>query len=365
MTSTRFFGLLGLALALGAQAQTTPSIEVFPPVPDAGTAIRITVQGEWPDSCTPEIQSARIEGRDILIEATPKAGPCTSTPHDYTTTTQTLASDALRLVANGVYRLRFLVRPSKDEEPELHAFRLFYAGNDADPGFVPETGFWWPESGGDFDRGGPGLGAQMEVQARTLSVNVFGYASGGRASWYFGAGALTGHIARIDLSQLNGGAGPFERYRAPKQLAAVGTLHLDLISPSRATLWFARPRPRGGGLDVQVLSMVRFRFAQEADEAWLGRWVVLAEREDGFPTLRIDFATVQRGERDFTLSDASGAFHLRCETIAERPNSPPMRCELRSASGEVMGVDFDHVALNELRGWTGAGQRIVALKLNR
>lgn len=359
-----FATLLTLALP-GAALAAPPQIEVWPPSPDAGSTVRFKVRGEWPDGCPPAIRDVRVDGREIVLLARPGEGPCAAEPQAFETGTETLPLDRAKLASNGVHRIRFEVRRSPDAEPELHAFRLFYVGNSPDPGFVPETGFWWPEKGGEFDQAGPGLGAQMEVQSGTLSLSVYGYAPDGSARWSLGAGPMQGHVAAVELSQVRGGSGPFEPYRAPGEVDAVGTALIELVSPSRATLWFLRPRDDGKGLQVRPVSMVRFRFAREPAEAWRGRWVILAERDDDFPTRRIDFVRLMRKQDGFLLLDARREFRLRCETDPARPNSPPTRCRLQSDAGDAAEIDFDHVALNELRGWTGAGQRIVALKLNR
>lgn len=366
MDFTRFLALGALLSTLSTVAHAgAPAIEVWPPTPDTGTSLRFKVRGDWPDGCVPAIHDARIEGRDIVLRARVADASCAATPQAYETGTDALPLERLKLAGNGVYRVHFEVQRGADGPAELYGFRLLYAGNTPDPGFVPETGFWWPERGGEFDRAGPGLGVQMEAQSGTLSLSVYGFEGDGRASWSFGAGAMKGHVAEVELSQLRHGAGPFEAYRAPKELNPVGHVLVELLSPSRATLWFLRSRADGRGLQLQPVSMVRFRFAQEPAQAWLGRWVVLAEREDGYPTQRIDFVRLKTTARGFTLVDAAGEFRLRCEADTVRPNSPPSRCRLASKAGTLLGVDFDHIALNELRGWTGAGQRIVALKLNR
>jgi hypothetical protein len=355
-------GALFLLFGLDARA-AAPRIDVWPPAPDAGTALRFKVHGEWPEGCVPAIADARIEGLDIVLRASLAEGPCPAAPQSFETGTETLPLERLKLAGNGVYRVRFEVERGNGRAPELHAFRLLYAGNTPDPGFVPETGFWWPELGGEH-KAGPGLGVQMEVQARTLSLGVYGF-DDGAASWSVGAGPMQGHVAEVELTQLRHGAGPFEPFQAPKELDTIGHAHVELLSPSRATLWFLRPRADGRGLQLQPVSMVRFRFALDPAEAWRGRWVVLAERDDGYPTQRIDFVELKKTASGFTLLDAAGEFRLRCTADRVRPNSPPTRCRLTARSGAVLDADFDHVALNELRGWTGAGQRIVALKLNR
>lgn len=345
-------------LAAGARLEVTPAS------PDAGSPLRVHVSGEWKNSCVPHVTDVRVDGPDIVVEALAGSGNCTAEPHRFAIGSSDIGGSGLRLDANGVYRLRFEVRASADAEAELHGFRLLYVGKYPDPGFVPETGFWWPEAGAEFSAG-PGLGVQMEVQSRTLSMSVFGYGGDGEPNWTLGAAPLEGHVAEVELSRLRDGAGPFVDYRAPKELSTAGSVHMQLLTPSRATLWFVQPRADGRGLAANPVSMVRFRFAQQAQDAWLGRWVVLAERANGFPTLRIDFESATRDATGFVLTSVAPVYRLRCSYAADRPNSPPTRCRLRDAEGTAVDVDFHHVALNELRGFTGSGERIVALKLMR
>jgi hypothetical protein len=363
----RWSGLAALLLAGAVAASPTPpgaQIEIFPPVPDAGTRVRYEVRGEWPDACVPELDSIRVEDREIVLHAMLPAARCVGEARPFVLSSDSLPGAPQKIVANGIHHVRFEVSRSPGAEPELHGFRLLYAGNNPDPEFVPETGFWWPERGGNFDRGGPGIGMQLEVQASILSMSVFGYAEQGAATWYFGAGALTGHTAHIPLSVLQGGAGPFEAYAAPKSIDPAGSVLLELLSPSRVVMWFVRAAPNGRGLLREPMSMVRFRFSASA-ESWLGRWVLIAEEGDAAPTRRIDFVRVERHGDDFALVDASGSHRLSCDVDPGRPNSPPAACRLVTSGSTELDVDFSDIALNELRGWNGSGERIVALKLNR
>lgn len=354
--------LVGCALATGVDATTR--IEFAPPQPDAGSRIRISVEGEWARGCAPALEGARIEGRDIILESRVPEGVCEGSQR-YRLDSDRVEGGSLRLTRNGVYRIRHEVRRAAGGEPELHGFRLLHVGNSPDAGFVPEAGFWWPERGGEFDRAGPGIGVQMEAQGRTLSVSVLGYAQDGDPDWYIGAGAIAGLTAQLELNRLDAGAGPFDAYRTPAESVPVGTAHVEMLSPSRVTLWLARPDGSHGALQIQPISMVRFRFAQEPAEAWLGRWVVLAESDDAYPTRRIDFATIERDAQGFALSDAAAQHRLACRAGPNQPNSPPLSCVLTLAGAKDEVIDFRDIALNELRGWSNSGLRIVALKLNR
>jgi hypothetical protein len=364
---SRLFAVFFLLAAGGAAAlEPAARIEVRPPVPDAGTALRIAIDGHWPDACTPELESARIDGHEIVLLASLAAANCAGEPHPFHIDTAKLPLQDLKLAANGFYRVRFEVQRDEATPAELHGFRLLYAGNDPDAAPRPETGFWWPESGGDFDEAGPGLGMQLETQAQTLSLGVYGYDADGGSYWLFGAGDLAGHAPQVDLSRLERGAGPFDKYRAPEALTTIGQVHLEVLSPSRVNAWFVRPLAGGRGLEARPVSMVRFRFAQQPAEAWLGAWVVLAESVEAMPARRVDFTTVENTDDGFVLRDAPREHELRCTLQKSRRNSPPQSCVLGIGTGEARReVDFSQVGLNEMRGWNSDSQRIVALKLAR
>ena len=302
-----------------------------------------------------------------MLRATLPAASCAGTAHAYRIDTRDLPPVSLKLRVNGFYRVRFEVQRSAESAPELHGFRLLYAGNDGDSPPRPETGYWWPESGGEYDNAGPGLGMQLEAQADTLSLGVTGYAADGGSNWLFGAGDLSGHVAQVDVNRLEDGAGPFEPYRAPESIATAGQVQLEILSPSRVNAWFVGNVPdEGRGLRVEPVSMVRFRFAQQPAQAWLGPWVVLADTGEALPARRIDFSAVENLDDGFVLRDATGEHELRCTLEKTRRNSPPQACILAIGKADPRSeIHFSQVGLNEMRGWSGDSQRMTAIKLNR
>lgn len=368
MPPNSFARFLAVFLALVAAPHATRAaveFEVSPPLPDTGTRLRISVEGDWPDACPPVLKSARIEGQAIVLLSEVPETACAGPSGRYRLESDRIPDASLKLSRNGIFRIRHEVRRGPEGPAELHGFRLLQAGNSVTAGFVPEAGFWWPERGGEFDRAGPGLGVQMEAQASTLSLSAFGYDETGAAAWHIGAGRIDGQTALIELSRLRGGAGPFEPYRAPAGVDPIGSVHVEILSPSRVTLWFVRHSGNGSELTAQPVSMVRFRFAQEPAEAWLGRWVVLAESDDGQPTRRIDFVAIERDAEGFALLDREAHHRLACRLAPSQPNTPPLSCRLSIVDEPKGTIEFTDIALGELRGWTGGGQRIVALKLKR
>lgn len=375
MNSRHMLVALLFAAAAGAslvRAEERPQIRIEPAQPEAGAALQIDVDASWSDACPPRFESARIEDFDIVVRSIRDPGRCTTeqTPYrisaDIAGATDAGLLDAgarLPTTREGIYRVRYEVREGEGAEPQLHGFRLLQVGTPDDLGFAPETGFWWPETGGEFDRAGPGIGVQIEVQSGTVSVSALGYGQDGRAGWFFGAGALEGRIAHLDLSLLEGGAGPFEAYVPPTSLQAVGHAELEVISPSRAVLWFVRAQAPGRAVRLEPMSIVRFSFAQEPAEALLGRWLIAAEDDDTLPTRRVEFSRMQRKPGAVTLQDDAGEYALQCETPVALPNSPPGLCRLEAASAPDLSIQFTDVGLQQMRGWDGSGKRILAFRI--
>jgi hypothetical protein len=349
-----------------ARAETlrAPRILVTPFHPEPGASLRLKVFGDWPNACRPELESVRVEGRDIVLGASLDSDHCAGEPHGFSLSTDALAEQP-KLGGAGIYRIRFEVRRTPPNEPEVHAFRLLSVAPADAPDVRPETGFWWPERGGEFGEAGPGLGVNMEVQADTLSLSVFGFEDSGEPGWQIGAGEIGTRVAKVELSRLRDGRGPFQPYRAPREITVAGIAHAEVLSPARVTLWFVRPRGDARGLQLQPVSMVRFRFAMDPAQAWVGRWLIAPEEGDSFPTRTIDFVRAEPTERGFALVDAGGDLRLRCVTVEARPNSPPDSCRLASANATLPEVDFDRVGLSELRGRSGSNRRVAALKLSR
>lgn len=376
MNSRHMFVALLFAAVAGAslvRAEESPQIRIEPAQPKVGETLQIDVDASWSDACPPRFESVRIDGFDIVVRAIRDPGRCTAEQTPYRISAGVGADEVDRGIFDtdatlapkreGIYRVRYEVREGEKGQHELHGFRLLQIGTPDNVGFVPETGFWWPELGGEFGRAGPGIGVQLEVQSGTVSVSALGYGPDGRAGWFFGAGALEGRIAHLDMSLLDGGAGPFETYVPPKSMQAVGHAELEVISPSRAVLWFVRAQAPGRAVRLEPMSIVRFSFAQEPGEALLGRWLIVAEHDDATPTRRIEFSRMDRKSGGVTLRDVSGEYALLCESPAALPNSPPGLCRLEAASAPELSIEFTDVGLQQMRGWDGSGKRVLAFRV--
>lgn len=351
-------------------SHAAPRIELGTPTLDAGATIRLDVRDRWPDGCAPLPDKAIVERSNITLSATLPSIKCDGPQAGLAAPmAESVQSWALPALPNGVYRVRYEIATATDALPELHGFQLLdvqpHRDTERDATLKPETGFWWPEQGGEFGGAGPGIGVLMEAQSDTLSISVIGYGSDGMARWSYGASTIQGRTLDLELGQLADGAGPFDPYRAPKGIGPAGSVQIELISPGRANLWFIRNAGNDRALSVQPVSMVRFRFAQETPEAWLGRWVLAAESGATPQARHIDFVAVERDAAGFTLLDREGEVELSCETASQRPNSPPVQCHLIGAADGAPLATFGTTALFEMRGTDVGNARIVALKLDR
>lgn len=325
---------------------------------------RAQVRDIWPEGCAPQVDSVLVEGRDVILRAVLPAASCLEAANsDGAGIESTLRFDVPSLW-EGSYRVRYEVRRAPKAEPELHAFRLVQLGASALEAIRPETGLWWPEQGGAFDRAGPGLGLLMETQANTLSLTLLGYELSGEAQWSYGATQISGRLLDLELATLSEGRGPFEPYAAPKRLDPAGSVQIELLTSARANLWFLRPTGNGRALSVEPISMVRFSFARAVPQTWLGRWVITPDTGDAVASRHIDLTALEVTADGFALRDPRRGYRLVCTSSAKRRNSPPESCDLVAADGS-REIRFDQPALFELRGRTLVGDAMTALKLNR
>lgn len=351
----------GPATASGSTASPTdalpePRLEVFvqPPHPRPSTPLAIRLEGVPATPCAVRLADVERSSTTVVVRL--------ARGHDCNPAGE--AVDALtvqgqgRWGGRGVHRLRVEDDGGPAGAPRVLGFRLVQIG-DQPATLTPEAGYWWNETGGEFDSAGPGIGLNLERQGDTLSVTVLGYAADGRPEWLFGAGPIAGRIARVPLSRLNEGSGPFESYRAPASAQPAGVLHLEFLSEARAVAWFERPSVDRVGITLAPLSIVRFRFAQQHANALLGEWLLLGGGDGGSTTLLFD--AIERIDGGFRLPADDGVHALECEVDPGRPNSPPDRCVLRDAGGQLL-IDFPDTALDRMRGWRPDGTATTAIR---
>lgn len=334
--------LLALASLLCGSAQAaSPSLSLAPA--DGSGQRQMVVEGSWSPRCLPAPANSWSDGQDVYLELRSPARSCGSE-----------AKSAFELRGSPVelqpaaadrgrpWRLHLL----DAESGTLLAFAL--EGGEPAQGGQPESGLWWPEAGGEFDNSGPGLGIQVEIQGTTLALNLSGYADDGRPTWWFGAGPLASPAQVIELSALNGGAGPFGDYAAPKQVDSAGTLHIEWRGTARAVFWFTRPARDGKGLELRPVSMTRFAFATRPGESWVGDW--LLQRQQGEQEARIElhrFEWLTGDAESFELLSDRG-LRLVCRRATASLEQAPQACRA-VALGGGKAVRFASVGLDGMQ----------------
>jgi hypothetical protein len=354
--------LLALLLALPAAAPAEDVSAIRLAIDNDGSGFRavLRAEGVLAEGCAPLPQAAERRGRDYVLTVVPGPAACLDPPQPFSLSSALLA-DPLPPISDGVHRLRLELQADPGAAPQLEAFALIASGSAAEQDIQPESGFWWGEQGGEFDRATPGFGVQLELQDGVLAVAVSGYADDGRPEWLFGATPVSGSTASVPLGRLQGGRGPYGRFRSPQQVADVGRLHIEWLGPARAVFWFERPAV-AGGIELRPISMVRFGFTGAVGEQWLGRWLLGGEREgDAVAARAIDFVSYEARDDGFVLLGARTE-RLECSQDSERPNSPPVHCQLLSDAEAP--IEFDRIALRSLRG-NGVSGRAVLLRIER
>lgn len=349
-------GALLLAVPLAALAAPAAPIELqLTNDPLRGRAV-LRAEGVLSDACTPQPARVLRRGHEIVMTLQPTAEACADGPQPFRLDSAALP-DPLPMVADGVHRLRLEWQSGPDATPQLEAFALVATGVAANQAIQPETGLWWGEQGAEFDQATQGFGVQLERQAGVLAVSVTGYDDNGQPEWLFGAAPVSGATATIPLGRLQGGRGPYGRFRSPQGMTEAGRLHIEWLGPARAVFWFERPALDGRGIELRPVSMVRFGFGGGSGEPWLGRWLLggLGE-DDATPARAIDFVAFEPRPDGFSLLGAQNE-RLDCRLDPARPNSPPDGCRLLT-DGEP-DIDFDRIALGSLRGGGAAGNAVL------
>jgi hypothetical protein len=354
------FVVLGLAalawLPAATVARAVVSVDHPLPHPDPGRPIRLSLLGLPPAPCPYRLEQASSAGDTLLLRLAHADG-CAAQASGQALAVQ---PQGMTWGRKGVVRVRVEDARGAGGTPRLLGFGLVQVGR-VSRTTHPEAGYWWNEAGGDFDRAGPGLGLNLERQGDTLSVTVLGYAADGRPEWLFGAGPIHGQLARVPLSRLQGGAGPFDPWQAPGEAEPAGVVHFEFLSGARAVAWFERSL--GEAISLQPLSLVRFRFDERPSEAALGEWLFVGGIALGDAATRaqaLQFVRSEQGEDGFRLHGAAGDPTLGCELDRERPNSPPSRCVLSDANGTLL-VDFVDIALGRMRGYRPDGAAVTAV----
>jgi hypothetical protein len=224
---------------------------------------------------------------------------------------------------------------------------------------VPESGFWWAQSGPE-SLGASGSGVSLEMQDNQLAASLLGFTETGASSWYFGSATLSGHVARIPLVQLANGDEWFSAVGTQPDLQPGPRLEIEFLSPARARAYLVR---NDGQDDVQVrtLMLARSTFATgPVGTSWVGRWVLVPE--DGGATRLFDFAAPSHHDAEsFRLVDNANDATLDCRLVAGTQQADA--CTLTAASMPI--ADFDQVGYDHFTGRGVNGMPVQLLRVPR
>ncbi len=349
-----------------ADTQPALSLKIAATTDTKDNGLSFQVSGLWNNTCLPQADTARIENQRLVLIATADKDPgCISQPTALNLGFS-LSDTGAPNPAAGVYPASFYVRASGQRNARLAGFDLVEIG--AAPAFTPEAGLWWPESGGEYETSGPGVGFALEVQGGEAVLMTNTYSESGSSRWLLSTGSLTSRIIRGDLTELGGGHTLFGEFRHPDQASNQGRVLLEFHSSSRATLWLVDqylglsgdlPADASGqfasDLIVQPVSLVRFSIRQQ--NVLAGTWMLLPE--DGGQATRLELTEVESSRSSMTLLDNSGTT-VTCNRLEKRSLSPPQNCRLRG----VTDIRFTDIGLNRWRGEDADGQRYLAVRLD-
>lgn len=360
--------LLGLLAPFSALAQVSlHRIETIPADPIPGAAFQIKVTGTWPDTCVPEVMPTFV--RDSTIDVSVRAHDdqiCGAALTPYTVIVDPTQASGFGQSANGIYRVRFSVKDSANQ-PTLLAFRLIDLSSPTRQRVQPESGFWSPDSAGEFRPSNGGIGFMFERQGQTLAVTTNAYTLGGQATWYLSAGVLGRNSFRAELLRSIGGQPLWGTYRGPQSVDPAGSVDIEFVSDSAAVIWYAHASGEGllDPLELMPLSVRRMNFALSSDgQALAGVWTLTNTDPASASrpvTFRLNYRSDLSRENDAVLDDPASGHQLRCAIDPERRDAPPTLCSLTRSGAERARLDNN--ALTRLAGRDADGQSVLLLRI--
>ncbi len=334
----------------------SPQIVTAPAQPALDEPFVIQVEGQWPTSCIPQLGQQRWQDNSLMIFANLPEGPCDSEPTDYAFDVDTV--DLIPASAGNTIAVKLMFSEPDSPVSRLHGFGLITRG---EVDWQPESGLWWPLSGGQFDTSGPGVALSLEFQQGQLLSFTNVYDDDGASSWVVSSGDLHGASVNGQLNRPSGGQALFDRYRKPQVFETAGELYLQFHSPATATAWLttAAGASAADGLLLQPISLVRYVFGESYREFVRGRWLIVPE-DDPALTRSLEFDGIGEeidGWLEFPSLD--GSAQLRCQ-LAESTAAPARQCQLQTADTEII---FDQIGLDRLRGASDTGS-VIAIRLD-
>lgn len=320
----------------------------------AKTPRAIDVSGTAPAGCLPRIEQVTIDGADVNIALSASATGCKPLRR----IPFRLQADVMSggMVTASVYRVR--VYTGSSTSPRLAAFALIDASaSSLAP--VPESGFWWTQTGPDTVAAA-GTGMSLELQQNQLAASLLGFAESGASSWLFGSTPLNGRVARIPLVELANGEDWFSAIGTRPNAQSGPRLEIEFLSPTRARAYLVRGED-SDNVQVRPLLLSRTAFATgAAGTSWVGRWVLI--REEGGEPRMFDFAGPTNRDADsFRLTDTANDAVLDCRLVSGTQQADA--CTL-STSAATIG-DFDQVGFDHFSGHSVDGAPIQLLRVPR
>jgi hypothetical protein len=318
---------------------------------------QITLYGNAPARCAPEVARVALDGFDLAIELKiPQTGCDARHLLPFGLRVDPAATAGMPLLPGQVYRARVYAVDGAGTA-NLLAFRLLDTGLGAAP--TPENGIWWSEASPESGPASAGSGASIEFQNGQLAVGLFGFSETGAATWYFGSARPEGRVASVALVQLANGDPPFAPAGSKPVAQAGPRLEIEFLSPSRARGYLVRS---DGGRDAEVrtLTLARSRFAGGAvGNTWNGQWVLVPD--EGAPrTFEFSDTSTQDAET-FHLVDAGSDARLDCR-LAGNAQRPEL-CTLTVAAATL--ADFDQIGIDTLSGRSADGAAVKLLRVPR
>ena len=365
MRKLLFMGLL-MCLPLQAMAQiSSHRIETIPAQPAPGSAFQIRVSGSWPNTCAPEVMPVVVDGINIDVSVRQRDQICGDAITPYSVTVDPASAAPTGFPRASVYRVRFSIKDAINQ-PKLLAFRTVdLTAADAND-IQPESGFWTPDALGEFATSGSGIGFMVERQGGTLAMTTNAYTLNGQAAWYLSAGSLVRSSFRGDLLRSIGGQPLWGTYRGAQSVEPAGSVDIEFLTNSTATIWYARPSGEGifDELELMPISVQRMNFALAADgRALAGVWAfsaVAANSNIDAKTIRFTFREDRILATEAILVSEAG-YELRCQIDPERAEVAPAVCRLLYGGEDQ--ARFDNNGLNRLSGLSDDGQEIVLVRL--
>ena len=321
------------------------------------TRATLIIDGQWPDQCAPVFQNARLLDTTLQVFAEiPSDGLCRPQPTDYRFS---FTYDPI-----DTHRLELLLQRQPDEAYRLQEFALM--DNSHRTRIHPESGWWWPQSDGLFDSGGPGTGLTLEVQGDVLTVLSQSFDNTGQPIWRMAAGQLSANQFSAPLARFEGGQEFTGPYQAPTLSDDAQTLHLEFTGPVTATAWYTQRSSNDptAPLSMRAVSLVRYSaLGSLLDRMLSGRFALIWSENGDWQTRILDIDGYQwTSENQLNLLAGDGSELGRCEADPRNTEIPPDFCVINQA-GQSPAV-LDQMGLEQSRGRDLRGEFIGLVRID-